>query len=94
MVFECDGVRYKSRREYFELKNPEVRGASANDVDRWLYHNVPEFRVKRQSFYREKYRDAKNGCVRGYIKFSSVFVGAQCDHADLKALGLQVHEAR
>ena len=69
MVFICDGVKYKTRREYFELKNPEVREATQNDVDRWLYHNVPEYREQKQSFYREKYRKMKDGHVRGYIKF-------------------------
>ena len=70
MTFEYQGEIYKSRRAFYLKNNPDREKATMNEVDRWFYHNVPEYRESKKTFYKQRYRDTKNTNVRSYIKVS------------------------
>ena len=40
--------------------NPEAKNATQNDIDRYLYHNLPEYHHKKRGYYRQKYRTLKD----------------------------------
>ena len=50
--------------------NPDSKNSTQNDVDRYLYHNVPEYHHRKKGFYHQKYRSLKNNNVRQYTKYS------------------------
>lgn len=70
MAFEHDGVVYKSKRAFYKAMHPncDIESVSQNDIDRFIYHNVPSYREKRVTFYRERYRKNKQE-VRCYTKY-------------------------
>ena len=68
--FTVNGVTFKSKKAYFYLMNPDIKNATQNDVDRYLYHNVPKYHHRKRGFYRQKYRSLKNNNVRQYTKYS------------------------
>ena len=74
MVYIIDNKEYSTLKQYFFDKHPDRRTVTENEVSRYVYHTVPEIREKKQTFYREKYRNKKNGNVRGYFKFNPNFV--------------------
>ena len=43
--------------------NPDIENATQNDVDGYVYHNVPEYHHKKGGFYRQKYCSLKNNNV-------------------------------
>ena len=69
MAITIQGVTYKSKRAYYESLHPGHKGATQNDIDRFIYQNVEEYHNKKQAFYREKYRTKKNNNVRRYEKY-------------------------
>ena len=71
MAIIVQGITYKSKRAYYETIHPEHVDATQNDIDRYLYHNVPEYHNKKKTFYREKYREKKNNTVRRYEKYNA-----------------------
>ena len=71
MPFIANGKIYKSRKAYFLEMNPDDINATQNDIDRYIYHNVKEYRDHKRSFYRERYRNLKNNNVRQYIKYEN-----------------------
>ena len=71
MTFEHDGVVYKNRRAFYKEMHPHldaeaVSSVLQNDIDRFLYHNIPSYRDKKR--YNNKYRKDRP-LVRFYTKF-------------------------
>ena len=50
--FIVNGVTYKSKKAYFYIMNPGVKNATQNDIDRCLYHNLPEYHHHKRNYYR------------------------------------------
>ena len=40
--------------------NPGIKNSTQNDMDRYLYHNLPEYHHHKRNYYREKYRQMKD----------------------------------
>ena len=68
--FTVNGITFKSKKAYFYVMNPDVKNATQNDIDRYLYHNLPEYHHKKRGYYRQKYRTLKGNKVRPYTKYS------------------------
>ena len=83
--FIVNGVTYKSKKAYFFIMNPDVKNATQNDIDRYLYHNLPEYHHHKRIYYREKYRKTKDNKVRMYRKYSSI---GDCDYVSME----DIHE--
>ena len=66
MTFVVDGITYKSKRAYFHEMNPDHENATQNEIDKFLYHNVPEYQNNKSMYYRGEYRLLKNNNVRNY----------------------------
>ena len=64
MTFTVNGIIYNTKKDYFLEKNPDKTDASTNEIFRFCYHNVKEFRDYKRAFYRERYRQ-----MRQYIKY-------------------------
>ena len=69
MTFIVNDKIYKTKKEYFLEMNKDRHDASTNEIFRFCYHNVKEFRDYKREFYREKYRQRLNNNVRQYIKY-------------------------
>ena len=70
MVFIVNGETYQTQKEYYYKMNPDHKNVSQNDIDHFMYHNVPEYHEKKRMYYREKYRKQKKDTVRRYVKYS------------------------
>ena len=49
--FTVDGITFKSKKAYFYVMNPDIKNATQNDGDRYLYHNVPKYHHRKRVFY-------------------------------------------
>ena len=88
--FIVNGVTYKSKKAYFYIMNPGVKNATQNDIDRCLYHNLPEYHHHKRNYYREKYRKMKDHKVRRYTKYNTL---DECDFVpmeDIISLGRRI----
>ena len=56
MTFTVNVIIYNTKKDYFLEKNPDKTDASTNEIFRFCYHNVKEFRDYKRAFYRERYR--------------------------------------
>ena len=70
MVFVVNGETYQTQKEYYYKMNPDRENVSQNEIDNYLYHNVPEYHEKKRMYYREKYRKQKRNTVRKYVKYT------------------------
>ena len=73
ITFTVAGNIYNTKKNYFLELNPNncKTYASANEIFRFCYHNVKEFRDYKRAFYRERYRQKINNNVRQYIKYQT-----------------------
>ena len=70
--------------------NPGIKNATQNDIDRYLYHNLPEYHHHKRNYYREKYRKMKDHKVRRYTKYNTL---DECDFVpmeDIISLGRRI----
>ena len=70
MPIVINGNTYKSKRHFFNTVFPDCEKATNNEIDFYMYHNVPEYHDKKKTYYREKYRKQKNNKVRKYVKYN------------------------
>ena len=75
--FTVNGITFKSKKAYFYVMNPDVKNATQNDIDRYLYHNLPEYHHKKRGYYRQKYRTLKGNKVHPYTKYSKESVSSE-----------------
>ena len=71
MTFTVTGIIQNTKKDYFIELNPEKTDASTNEIFRFCYHNVRQFRDYKRAFYRERYRQKINNNVRQYIKYQT-----------------------
>ena len=82
MTFIVNDKIYKTKKEYFLEINKDRVDASANEIFRFCYHNVKEFREYKREFYRQKYRQKINYNVRQYIKYQKNDIEQNCNLVD------------
>jgi len=87
--FVVNGITYKSKKAYFYIMNPDVKNATQNDIDRYLYHNLPEYHHNKRIYYREKYRKMRNNKVRRYTKYNIL---DDCDYVSMENIHSLMHK--
>lgn len=70
--FIANGVEYKSMVAFYKTFHPDEENPLKKDIDRFAYHNSPEFREQKNKAYRILYNKKRNGNVRKYVKFSDL----------------------
>ena len=70
MPIVVNGNTYKPKRHFFNTIFPDCDKPTNNEIDFYMYHNVPEYNEKKKTYYREKYRKQRNNKVRKYIKYN------------------------
>ena len=81
MTFVVNGNTYISKRSSFYEMNPDCQNAPQNEIDKFLYHIVPEYHNNTNTYYREKYRKMKNKSVRNYKRVQMII---QCQNRKVK----------
>ena len=59
MTFIVNGIIYNTKKDYFLEKNPDKTDASTNEIFRFCYHNVKEFREYKKEHFTERDIDKK-----------------------------------
>ena len=50
MPIVINGNTYKSKRHFFNTVFPDCEKATNNEIDFYMYHNVPEYHDKKKAY--------------------------------------------